>query len=156
MWSMVISLLPNSSTKTLLSVDRWVGVRGMKQLLSVCLSVCHPSVCLSLQAYNITNDSPLPFWSYISQVLVGLGYPPPSRHLPYWLVLLLALLLQFIVWLLSPIITISPTFTPSRVRLAGTHHYYSCQRAKKDFGYTPPVTFEEGLRRTLEDYKLNN
>lgn len=105
------------------------------------------------QAYHITNDAPLPFWDFISRVVTGLNYAPPSFHLPAWLVYFIALLLQFIAILLKPLVTIRPTFTPMRVALASTHHYYSCERAKKDFGYRPPVDFDEGLKVALEHFK---
>ena len=106
----------------------------------------------SPQAYNITNDSPIPFWDFISLVVSGLGYPAPSFKLPYWLIYLLALLLHMVCLLLRPLVTLQPTFTPMRVALSGTHHYYSCQRAKRDFGYSPVVSFDEGVRRSLEHF----
>ena len=110
------------------------------------------SSCI-VQAYHITNDAPLPFWDFISRVVTGLNYPPPSRHLPAWLVYFIALLLQLVAFVLSPLVTYQPTFSPMRVALASTHHYYSCERAKKDFGYKPPVDFEEGLKRAIEHFK---
>lgn len=106
----------------------------------------------SPQAYNITNDAPLPFWDFVSQVLTQLGYQAPSRRLPYWLVYWLALLLHLLCLLLRPVVTIQPTFTPMRVALAGTHHYYSCRKAQQEFGYSPLVPFAEGVRRTVQHF----
>ena len=108
------------------------------------------------QAYNITNDAPLPFWDFISRVVTGLDYPPPSHHLPAWLVYFIALLLQLVAILLKPLVTFQPTFTPMRVALASTHHYYSCEKAKREFGYKPPVDFDEGLKQALEHYGARN
>ena len=105
---------------------------------------------IGMQSYFITNDVPLPFWDFISCIVVGLGYKAPTWHLPYWLVYLFALIVQFFCTLLSPLATIKPTFSPMRVALAGTHHYYSCARAKKDFGYKPVVEFDDAVSRTLE------
>ncbi|XP_064405536.1 sterol-4-alpha-carboxylate 3-dehydrogenase, decarboxylating-like [Halichondria panicea] len=104
------------------------------------------------KAYFITNDAPLPFWDFMSRVLTGLHYPAPVYHLPYWLVYTLALLLQLLAWCVSPITTLTPTFTPMRVALAATHHYYSCDRAKRDFGYKPLVSFDEALTKSLEHF----
>lgn len=39
-----------------------------------------------------------------------------------------------------------------RVALAGTHHYYSCDRAKQDLGYKPVVSLKEGIARTVQSY----
>lgn len=88
----------------------------------------------------------------MSQILVGLGYNAPRYHLPYTLVYGIALLLWLIAVLLRLLIQIKPTFTPMRVALAGTHHFYSCARAKKDMGYQPLVPLREAIVRTVESY----
>ena len=68
------------------------------------------------------------------------------------LVYIIAVILQFFVTVLKPIKEIKPTFTPMTVSLAGTHHFYNCDRAKKDFGYKPVVTLEEGIVLTCEHF----
>ncbi|MBN3305656.1 NSDHL protein, partial [Amia calva] len=104
------------------------------------------------QAYHITNDEPVLFWEFLSQVLHGLGYEVPRYRLPYSLVYGLALLLWLLTLILRPLLDLRPTFTPMRVALAGTHHYYSCARAKRDLGYKPLVSLEEGIARTVQSY----
>lgn len=104
------------------------------------------------QAYNITNNEPIPFWTFLSRILTELDYPPPSIHLPYWLLYLIAWLLQCLSLLLSPLTSFKPTFTPMRVALAGTHHYYSCQKAQRDLGYSPPLSLEDGLQQTIDTF----
>jgi sterol-4alpha-carboxylate 3-dehydrogenase (decarboxylating) len=88
----------------------------------------------------------------MSDILVGLGYAAPRYHLPYTLVYGLALLLWLLSLLLRPLVSFKPTFTPMRVALAGTHHFYSCSRAKQDMGYKPVVGLKDGIRRTVESY----
>ncbi|XP_026212811.1 sterol-4-alpha-carboxylate 3-dehydrogenase, decarboxylating [Anabas testudineus] len=102
--------------------------------------------------YHITNDEPIRFWDFMSEVLVGLGYDPPRYHLPYMLVYGLALFLWLLALILRPLVSFKPTFTPMRVALAGTHHYYSCERAKQDMGYKPVVSLKEGIDRTVQSY----
>ncbi|KAF6731290.1 Sterol-4-alpha-carboxylate 3-dehydrogenase, decarboxylating [Oryzias melastigma] len=102
--------------------------------------------------YHITNDEPIPFWDFMSEVLVGLGYAAPRFHLPYRLVYGLALLLWLLTVLLRPFVSFKPTFTPMRVALAGTYHYYSCERAKEHLGYKPVVSLKEGIARTVQSY----
>lgn len=102
--------------------------------------------------YHITNDEPVRFWDFMSEVLVGLGYAAPRYHLPYALVYGLALLLWLLSLILRPLIRFKPTFTPMRVALAGTHHYYSCERAKEDLAYKPVVSLKEGIERTVKSY----
>lgn len=102
--------------------------------------------------YHITNDEPIRFWDFMSEVLVGLGYDPPRYHLPYILVYGLALILWLLAVILRPLVSFKPTFTPMRVALAGTHHYYSCERAKQDMGYKPLVSLKEGIACTVQSY----
>ncbi|XP_062331980.1 sterol-4-alpha-carboxylate 3-dehydrogenase, decarboxylating [Osmerus eperlanus] len=111
-----------------------------------------PDSTLCGKAYHITNDEPVRFWDFMSEVLVGLGYAAPQYHLPYWLVYGLALLLWLFSLLIHPLLAFKPTFTPMRVALAGTHHYYSCVRAKQDMGYQPLVGLKEGIARTVASY----
>ena len=68
------------------------------------------------------------------------------------LVYCIALFLQFIVFIMKPVYTLRPTFTPMTVSLAGTHHFYNCERAKKDMGYKPPVSLDEGIKITIESF----
>lgn len=104
------------------------------------------------KSYHITNDEPIPFWTFLSRILVGLNYDAPKYCIPYWLAYYLALFLSLIVLILSPLVRIKPTFSPMRVALAGTFHYYSCEAAKKDMGYRPVVRLEEALEKTIQSY----
>jgi sterol-4alpha-carboxylate 3-dehydrogenase (decarboxylating) len=104
------------------------------------------------QAYHITNDEPIFFWTFMIRMVTGLGYNPPFIHLPYWLVYIIAVILMVISKVVSPVVTFTPTFTPMKVALAGTHHYYSCSRAKQELGYKPVVSLDEAIQKTLESF----
>ncbi|XP_028338369.1 sterol-4-alpha-carboxylate 3-dehydrogenase, decarboxylating isoform X2 [Physeter macrocephalus] len=104
------------------------------------------------KAFHITNDEPVPFWTFLSRILTGLNYEAPKYHVPYWVAYYLALLLSLLVVVISPIIRLQPTFTPMRVALAGTFHYYSCERAKKVMGYRPLVSMDDAVDRTVRSF----
>lgn len=104
------------------------------------------------QAFHITNDEPIPFWTFLSRILTGLNYEAPKYHIPYWVAYYLAFLLSLLVLVVSPLIQIKPTFTPMRVALAGTFHYYSCEKAKKLIGYRPLVTMDDAMERTVQSF----
>ncbi|XP_075797333.1 sterol-4-alpha-carboxylate 3-dehydrogenase, decarboxylating isoform X1 [Pelodiscus sinensis] len=112
----------------------------------------HKDSPLCGKAFHITNDEPVPFWSFMSRILTGLNYDAPKYQIPYMVAYYLALLLSLVLLLLSPLIKIKPTFTPMRVALAGTYHYYSCERAKRDMGYKPVVSLDEAIERTIQSY----
>ncbi|XP_075043288.1 sterol-4-alpha-carboxylate 3-dehydrogenase, decarboxylating [Mixophyes fleayi] len=112
----------------------------------------HKDSPLSGKAYHITNDDPIPFWTFISRVLIGLNYEAPKYKIPFVLAYYLAVFLSILVMILSPLVKIKPTFTPMRVALAGTYHYYSCERAKKDMGYKPVVSMDKAVEKTVQSY----
>eukprot|EP00057_Strongylocentrotus_purpuratus_P013970 XP_011668444.1 PREDICTED: sterol-4-alpha-carboxylate 3-dehydrogenase, decarboxylating [Strongylocentrotus purpuratus] len=110
------------------------------------------------------TDEPVPLSGPLSAQLSwsGLlpGYDPPKYH-PITLNLGLrflsfmnALVIEFIcTLLLKPITNINVTFTPMKVAIAGTYHYYSCERAKKLLGYKPIVSLDEAIQRTVEHFE---
>lgn len=88
----------------------------------------------------------------MTRLLTGLDYPAPHVHLPYMLLYIVAVILQFISWALSPLVILTPPLTPMKVALAGTDHFYNCERAKKDMGYKPVYTLDQGLKLTIESF----
>ena len=112
-----------------------------------------PGSPASGKLYFITNDEPLPFWSFMGKVLIGLGYAPQSLRLPYPLMLAAANVLAAIVSCLKIVgVKLNPTFNPSVVQIACTHHWYKCDAAKKDLGYSPVWDLESALLLTLESF----
>ncbi|XP_044923965.1 sterol-4-alpha-carboxylate 3-dehydrogenase, decarboxylating isoform X2 [Mustela putorius furo] len=105
------------------------------------------------KAFHITNDEPIPFWTFLSRILTGLNYEAPKYHIPYWGAYCLALLLALVVMVMRPVIQLQPTFTPMRVALAGTFHYYSCERAKRLLGYRPLVSMDDAIERTVRSFR---
>ncbi|KAH9519881.1 hypothetical protein Btru_071129 [Bulinus truncatus] len=112
----------------------------------------NPGSLICGKAYHITNAEPIFFWTFMTRLLTGLGYPAPRIHLPYTLVYIVALIMQLAAWILKPVVTITPSLTPTKVALAGTDHFYSCERAKHDMGYKPVYTLDEGLKLTIQSY----
>ncbi|KAM8752368.1 sterol-4-alpha-carboxylate 3-dehydrogenase, decarboxylating isoform 2-T2 [Rhynchonycteris naso] len=104
------------------------------------------------KAFHITNDEPIPFWMFLSRILTGLNYEAPKYRIPYWVAYYLAILLSFLVMVISPFVQLQPTFTPMRVALAGTFHYYSCEKAKKVLGYRPLVHMGDAVERTVQSF----
>lgn len=88
----------------------------------------------------------------MTRLLTGLGYPAPHIRLPYTFLYVVAIIMQIVAWVLSPIIAITPSLTPMKVALAGTDHFYNCERAKRDMGYKPVYTLDQGLKLTIESY----
>jgi len=100
-------------------------------------------------AYHVDDGVPIGFWTFAGDVMQLWDMPRPSIPLPYTLLLSLSILVSWILLLLRPLTgEIKFSFNPSRIRLAGTHHYYSSARAVKDLGYRPPYTTKQALAYT--------
>lgn len=114
-----------------------------------------PSSPAAGQAYFITNDETTTLWSHIGSVCSALGYEEPSIKIPYFLCIFLATIVDLILLIISPFYTPPqpPTFTTERIRLVGTHRKINISKAKKDLGYKPLVSMEEGTRRTIDFFK---
>lgn len=102
------------------------------------------------KAYIITNDEPIGFWDFAGLLMDEIKMPRPSIHVPYKLVLGISLFLQVLFAVLSPIVSLKTTFTPQVVRLAGTTHYYNCNRAKNEIGYRPFVSMADGIKISVQ------
>jgi len=105
------------------------------------------------QAYLITNDNPIPFWDMARFVYKNFGFPEPKYKIPYIIMWYFAVILSWIVWILSPLVKIKPTFTPIRVANAGVTRTFCIDKAKKDLGYKPLVSMQDGLTKTLQHFK---
>ncbi len=92
-------------------------------------------------AYFITNREPILFWDFASWVHAGYGWTKPWIILPYTMMWVLA-------WVCGTL-KLPTSFDLQRVSYAGTYHYYSCEKAVRDFAYEPPYTVAHGVAKTL-------
>jgi sterol-4alpha-carboxylate 3-dehydrogenase (decarboxylating) len=109
---------------------------------------------LTGKAYFITNGDPRSFWGFLGSILQGLGYPPPRHRLPFALVYSIAwlvVLIDAVARLLGR--SLSTDFTPGRVLLATCERRVSCAAARRDLGYNPRFSIEDGLERTLRWFR---
>ncbi|MED6173882.1 3beta-hydroxysteroid-dehydrogenase/decarboxylase isoform 2 [Stylosanthes scabra] len=104
------------------------------------------------EAYFITNMEPIKFWEFMSLILEGLGYERPRIKIPAFVIMPIALLVEYTYRLLGPYGMKVPQLTPSRVRLLSCNRTFDCSKAKERLGYEPIVTLKEGLQRTIDSF----
>ncbi|KAJ4708929.1 Reticulon-like protein [Melia azedarach] len=104
------------------------------------------------QAYFITNMEPIKFWEFMSQILEGLGYQRPRIKIPAFVMMPIAHIVELTYRLLGPYGMKVPQLTPSRVRLLSGNRSFDCSKAKDRLGYTPVVSLQEGIKKTVESY----
>jgi 2-alkyl-3-oxoalkanoate reductase len=104
------------------------------------------------QIYNLTDGEAVSKRRFIEAVADGFGVPKPFwLGVPLWTARLTAWWMEGLwrgVGAKSP-----PPLTQGRLKFLGLNLDFSIEKAKKELGYQPRVSFEEGMRKTAEWYK---
>lgn len=108
-----------------------------------------PDAALAGQAYFVTNGEPLAFWEVVGRLLDGLGLERPTWRVPYPIAYGAAAFRETLD-AARGIATSEESLTRFTIRYLTTHHYFSCAKAERDFGYRPRVGLDEGIARTIE------
>ncbi len=104
------------------------------------------------QVYNLTDGEAVSKRRFIEAVADGVGVPrPPRLGVPLWLARIVA------AWMeggarrrgdKEP-----PRLTQGRLKFLGLNLDFSIEKAKRELGWRPPVSFDEGMHETVEWYK---
>jgi len=102
--------------------------------------------------YFISQDEPISKWKIINDFLSAAGLPPlkgrVSARTAYFAGVVFELIYKFLR------IKKDPPMTRFAAKELATSHWFNISRAKKDLGYTPAISTQEGLKRLkkwLED-----
>lgn len=114
-----------------------------------------PDCVLAGKPYFVTNAEPRTFWGFMGDVCQGMGYDRPHIKLPFALVYFIALVLQMVVVPLLRLVgrDMQSDFTPARIKITAVNRTFSCAAARRDFGYKPKVSVDEGLKRTMQHFE---
>ncbi|ACL23488.1 NAD-dependent epimerase/dehydratase family protein [Chloroflexus aggregans] len=99
------------------------------------------------RAYFIGQERPVNLWQFIGEILTHAGCPPVRGKLPATVAYQLATVLEFLYAGLR--LPGEPPLTRLMVHELSHSHWFSHAAAERDFGYTPRISIEEGLRRTF-------
>jgi nucleoside-diphosphate-sugar epimerase len=101
-------------------------------------------------AYFITNGEPMPFWDFVRKVAARLGFPPIKYTVPKSLVWGIAAIKEGIDTLKGGTLNAEDGLTRFAIRYMCTHHYFSIDKARRELGYNPAVTVDEGIELTCQ------
>lgn len=101
------------------------------------------------QAYFITNAEPMKFFDFVGDVLKELDLPPIKGHVPYRIAYAVAAVKEFVDTLRGGDLHADQGISRFAIRYMCTHHYFSVDKAHRDLGYTPRVSIQEGIKRTV-------
>jgi nucleoside-diphosphate-sugar epimerase len=104
-----------------------------------------PGAACAGKAYFISQGDPRPNWDIVNMLLAAAGAPPVKKSVPYPAALAAAAVLET-AWRLAGAKS-EPPMTLFVLRQLTTAHWFDISAARRDLGYSPSVTIEEGMRR---------
>jgi len=107
-----------------------------------------PGAACAGKAYFISNGDPWPLEKIVNGILEAGGLPPEDRGVPMRLALVAGALFEA-AHRVFPSET-GPRMTPFIARNFATPHWFDISAARRDLGYEPRVSIEEGLSRLKE------
>jgi nucleoside-diphosphate-sugar epimerase len=107
-----------------------------------------PGSVVSGRAYFITNGEPLPMAEIMNKVLKAADLPPVTRKIPVKVAYAAGAFMEFIYSVLKR--KEEPLMTRFLARELSCAHWFDISAAKRDLGYNPAISIDEGMRRLKE------
>lgn len=104
------------------------------------------------RAYFISNGEPRPVRELVNGILAAAGEPPAGKSLGPRAAWLAGAAMEA-AWTLLPLPG-EPPMTRFLARQLATAHWYDLSAARRDLGYQPQVTLDEGLARLRESFAV--
>lgn len=103
------------------------------------------------KAYFITNDEPVHVWNFINRIVTGVGMQPVTRKMSYRFAYAAGAMMELMYRLLR--VKKEPLMSRFLAGQLAASHCYSVEAAKRDLGYRPEVSVEQGLEMLIEELK---
>lgn len=100
------------------------------------------------KAYFISNGEPVELWPFVDRILAEAGLPPLTKTVSAWKARLAGRVLEWAYRLFR--LPGEPPMTRFVASQMSTSHWYDISAARRDLGYAPRVSVDEGLRRLGE------
>jgi len=107
-----------------------------------------PGAACAGRAYFISQGDPRPNWDVVNLILAAAGVPPVTKTMPYAAARAAAAIMETL-WRLARART-EPPLTLFVLQQLTTAHWFNISAARRDLGYSPEVSIEEGMRRLGE------
>lgn len=111
-----------------------------------------PDAPLAGQAYFINEPEPVNLWEWVDDLLIRAGLPKLKKSISANAAWRLGATLETVYGVLR--LRGEPPMTRFVASQLSGSHYYDVSAARRDFGFEPMVSVEEGLRRMEPDLKM--
>lgn len=109
------------------------------------LARIEPGAACAGRAYFISNGEPWPIRDIVNGLLAAADAPLVEKTLPFPVAYAIGVVCEGI-WRIGRL-NGEPPMTRFLAEQLSTEHWYDCSQAQRDFGYTPAISMDEGLRR---------
>ncbi len=104
-----------------------------------------PGSTVAGKAYFITQGEPMPLADLINRILAAGGLPPVERRIPAGFAYVLGAVMEGVYRLLGT--ENEPPLTRFVARQLSTAHWFDISAARRDLGYAPAISLDEGMKR---------
>ena len=105
------------------------------------------------QIYNLSSDGKITQGEYFNKIAECLGCPPVTKQVPYGVAYQAAFWMEFFGHLFGR--KTPPLVTRYSVWLLGRQCFFSPEKARKELGWQPTVSYDEGIQRSVK-WSLDN
>ena len=106
------------------------------------------------QVYNLTDGELVSKRQFIGAVADAMGLPHPTRTPPLWLAWFVTLCSEKFAKMRGA--KEAPQFNFTRLKFMGYHLDFSIEKAKRELGYCPRVSFNEAIGETMDWYRKHS
>jgi nucleoside-diphosphate-sugar epimerase len=110
-----------------------------------------PGSAVAGKVYFLSQGEPIPLWDLINRILDAGGLPPVTRSISPAVAYAAGWMLEALYGLLRR--ESEPRMTRFLARELATAHWFDIGAARRDLGYEPTVSIDEGLRRLAESLR---
>ena len=112
-----------------------------------------PGSCVAGNCYFISNNEPLPLWEMVNRILAAAAIPPVTRSIPPKLAFAVGCICEAVWGTLR--LKGEPPMTRFVAHELASAHWFDISAARRDFGYHPDISIDEGLLR-LQQWLLQH
>jgi nucleoside-diphosphate-sugar epimerase len=152
------TVLPKLADNLRRGVVRWIGDPSKRVMNTIYIGNLVDAVFLAIdaqnaigQVYNLTDGDKVTKRRFFETIADGLGLPRPHKKIRLFTARILAKVLESSARRRGA--KEPPRLTQGRLKLLGLNLDFSIEKARRELGYTPKVSFDEGMRQTLEWFK---
>lgn len=110
-----------------------------------------PGSSVAGKAYFISQADPRGVWDLVNGILAAAGKPPVEKSIPSWLAMAAAASMEVVFGLAGA--DREPRLTRFLVKELTTAHWFDISAARRDFGFEPAISIEDGLQRLTKWFK---